>query len=154
MIIMKNKEVIEKLIEKNITISTIESITGGLLAKLITDIPGSSKVFGEGYITYSTDAKISLSVDENLIKKFGLVSKEVAFEMALKLFEKSNADICISTTGNAGPTVCDNNHVGKAFIGISNKGKIHIIECDFTGDRNTIREKIAEKVFEEILLIV
>lgn len=151
---MKNKEVVEKLIEKGISISTIESITGGLLAKLITDIPGSSKVFSEGYVTYSINAKVSLGVDEKLIEKFGLVSKEVAFEMALKLFEKSSADICISTTGNAGPTVCDNKPVGKTFIGISNRGNIHIIECDFPGDRNNIREQIAEKVFNEIMLII
>lgn len=151
---MKNKDVVEKLIEKNIRISIIESITGGLLAKLITDIPGSSKVFKEGYVTYSDDAKVDFGVDRGLIEKFGVVSKEVAFEMALKLFEKTDADICVSTTGNAGPTVCDNKPIGKVFIGISNKGSIRILECDFPGDRNNIREQIAEKVFNEIMLII
>lgn len=144
-------EVIKKIIDRNLSIVTAESITGGLISKTITDVPNSSKVLKESFIVYSNEAKINiLGVEEELIDKYGVVSSEVAKSMVLHLKEKTNRDICISTTGNAGPTVCDDKPVGKVFIGIIFKNDCSIIECDFSGDREKIRNDTLNKVFKEL----
>ena len=79
------EELVELLKDKNITISTIESFTGGFFAKLITDISGSSQIFYGGIVTYKTSIKSDvLGVDKNIIDKYGVVSQEVANEMAIK----------------------------------------------------------------------
>ena len=112
----KNFELVKILIERNMTISFAESITGGLLAKYITDCPGSSKILKVSYITYSNEIKIKiLHVDNETIKKYGVVSKEVANEMAKGLKDLTNSYINVSTTGNAGPTVCDDKPVGLVY---------------------------------------
>lgn len=149
------KYVVKKLIEKKFSISTAESITGGLVAKLITDVPGSSEVFKEGFVVYSNESKISiLGVDTSLIEKYGVVSKEVAKDMAIKLKVLTGKDICISTTGNAGPTVCDDKPVGRVYIGINYFDKVTVYVCDFDGDRDFIRNESAKKVFSEIASLI
>ena len=146
------KSVVEKLIEKKTTISVAESITGGLIAKLITDVPGSSSIFKEGFIVYSNEAKVNiLGVDAALIDTYGVVSREVAYDMCYKLKSLTSKDICISTTGNAGPTVCDDKPVGKVYVGINYLDDIKVYECNFTGDRNAIREETANFIFQKIL---
>ena len=144
-------DIIKKLISRKLSIATAESITGGLISKLITDVPGSSEIFEEGFITYSNEIKKTiLGVDPSLIDTYGVVSKEVAKDMAVKLKSLTGKDICISSTGNAGPNVCDNKPVGRVYIGINYLDDIKVYECDFSGDRNEVREKTAIKVFEEI----
>lgn len=151
-------KVIKKLIAKNISISCAESITGGLIAKRITDIKGSSAILKESFIVYSNEAKIKLlNVDKNIIDKYGVVSYEVADYMVSNLKKLTNRDICISTTGNAGPSVCDNKPVGTVFVGIIYKDKKEIIECDFSKDififmnrRKYIRNKTCKVIFNKI----
>ena len=93
------------LIDKKLTISTTESCTGGLLSSALTDISGSSAFIHLNFVTYSNEAKQSiLSVNKETLDKYGAVSEQTAFEMAKGLFDKTGADICISTTGIAGPT--------------------------------------------------
>lgn len=97
--------IVDKLIKKNIIISVAESCTGGLLASKIVNVSGSSKVFKEGLVTYSNDAKIKyLGVLKETLNKEGAVSKEVAYEMAMGLAKVTSADIAVSITGIAGPT--------------------------------------------------
>ena len=145
------REVVKKLIDRKLSISTAESITGGFISKLITDVPGSSEIFEEGFVTYSNDAKMTiLGVDPSLIDKYGVVSSEVAKDMVVKLKMLTGKDICISVTGNAGPAVCDNKPVGRVYIGINYLDDIKVYQCDFEGDREDIRNKTAEKVFDEI----
>ena len=146
-----HREVVKKLIDRKLSISTAESITGGFISKLITDVPGSSEIFEEGFVTYSNDAKMTiLGVDPSLIDKYGVVSSEVAKDMVVKLKMLTGKDICISVTGNAGPAVCDNKPVGRVYIGINYLDDIKVYQCDFEGDREDIRNKTAEKVFDEI----
>lgn len=145
------EDIIKLLIKKGTTISTAESITGGLIAKIITDTAGSSIVFKEGFVVYSNEAKVELlDVDKKIIDKFGVVSSEVAYDMAKKLYSKTNRDICIATTGNAGPTVCDDKPVGRAYIGIYYNNDIKVIECNINSDRKGIREEVAKNVFNEL----
>ena len=149
--------VVRKLIDRNITIATAESLTGGLISKIITDVPGASKILKESFVVYSNEAKVNLlGVDVNIIDKYGVVSSEVAFDMAKMLYKKTGKDICVATTGNAGPDICDDKPVGRVYIGISFKNDIKVYECNFasngtdTEKRDYVRNETAKKVFEEI----
>ena len=123
------KKIINKLIKENITISTAESCTGGLLAYSITKNKDSSKVYHGGYITYSNELKIrDLKLKKNTLNKYGAVSKETAEEMVKGLFLKTKTNICISTTGIAGPTgKTKNKPIGLVYIGIQINGKREVI---------------------------
>ncbi|WP_029057061.1 CinA family protein [Stappia stellulata] len=86
------------------TIATAESCTGGLIAALLTEIPGSSAVLERGFVTYSNAAKTDLlGIAETLIGEHGAVSREVALAMASGALKASNADVAVSVTGVAGP---------------------------------------------------
>ena len=132
-------DLINFMIEKNLSLSCAESCTGGLLAAEFIKFSGASKFFYEGIIAYSNKAKIKrLGVDENILNKFGAVSKEVAIEMLKNL----ETDICISSTGVAGPNKDDfNNKVGLVYIGLRIKNKIFVDEFNFSGTRSEIRIK-------------
>lgn len=96
--------VCRKLMEKELTISSAESCTGGMFAAALTEVPGISKSFQRGLVTYSNEAKMDeLSVSIDTLEKYGAVSEETAIEMAEGLKRVSGSDICISVTGIAGP---------------------------------------------------
>lgn len=118
--------VAELLCEKSFSIATAESCTGGMIAATLISYPGISKVFKEGAVTYSNEAKIKrLGVSEETLNKFGAVSKETAKEIAEGMARVANTDIAISTTGLAGPDGgTDEKPVGLVYIGIFIKGKI------------------------------
>ena len=93
------------LIEKNLRIATTESCTGGLLSSKFTDVSGSSAFVHLNLVTYANEAKHKmLGVRNETLENFGAVSEECAYEMASGLMKLTGADICISTTGIAGPT--------------------------------------------------
>ncbi len=95
---------IKKLIEKNISVATAESCTGGMLGAAITAVPGASAIYGYGFITYANEAKESvLGVSHETLAAYGAVSEQTAREMALGAHEKSGARLCVSVTGIAGP---------------------------------------------------
>ena len=144
-------KVVEKLIKRKLTIATAESITGGLIAKMITDVPGSSDILKESFVTYAVEAKVNiLGVEKSIIDKFGVVSAEVAKDMVVKLKMITGRDICISTTGNAGPTVCDDKPVGRVYVGINYLDEVQVLELNLEGSREEIREKTADTIFDEI----
>ena len=99
------KKIIKILIKKNITISVAESCTGGLLSSTITSEEGISKIYPMGLITYSNKSKPDLlNIDPNYIKKYKAVSYEIADLMVKNLYKLSKSQLCISTTGIAGPS--------------------------------------------------
>ena len=101
---MEEDRIIELLTGMEMTISTAESCTGGLLAGTLINVPGASAVFPEGFITYSNGAKAArLGVSEETLAVKGAVSSECACEMAAGAAVVSGADIGLSTTGIAGP---------------------------------------------------
>lgn len=96
--------VIERAIAGRLMITTAESCTGGLVAALLTSIPGSSAVVDRGFVTYSNEAKIAmLAIDPQLLAQVGAVSSEVAAAMATGALAKSRADVAVAVTGIAGP---------------------------------------------------
>ena len=111
------------LSERKMTIATAESCSGGLLAKRITDIPGSSKVFEMGAVTYANRIKtLLLDVPEELLEKHGAVSEEVAAAMAEGVRRKSGSDIGIGITGIAGPDGgTEEKPIGLIYVGLSDK---------------------------------
>ena len=148
---MNMQEIVNFLIENKITISTAESITGGLISKLITDVPGSSYILSESFVVYSNEAKVKvLGVDKNLIDEFGVVSMEVAKDMAFKLHKVTSSSLCVSTTGNAGPSVLEDKSVGLVYIGIYYNGEVTGYKFKFDGDRDKVRNDTASKAFELI----
>ena len=113
--------VVKSLLKKRITLAAAESCTGGLIAKRITDVSGSSEAFIGGCVTYTNEAKMKLvGVSKDTLDTFGAVSEQTALEMARGARETLGADIGISTTGIAGPTGgSQETPVGTVFVGIS-----------------------------------
>ena len=138
-----SKKILNKLIERNISVSTAESCTGGLLAYSFVKNKDSSKIYKGGYITYSNEMKIKeLKVKKVSLNKNGAVSYQVAKEMIEGLYKKNKTKICISTTGIAGPGGSTlSKPVGLIYIGIRiNKKKI-ILKKNFKGTRIQIQKK-------------
>lgn len=124
------------------TIATAESCTGGLIAALLTDIPGSSKVVDRGFVTYSNAAKSDmLGIPPSLIHSHGAVSAEVAAAMAVGTLAKSRADVTIAVTGIAGPGgATETKPVGRVYIATAvRRGLVKHKEYTFHGDRTAIR---------------
>ncbi len=138
----------DKILEANFTLSGAESCTGGLIAKLITDTPGSSKYFKHSLITYSNDSKkIILNVSEETLKEKGAVSKGTIVEMLDGLLYIQMTNLIYAISGLAGPDGDDkDNPVGTVFIGVMRNGIREIEKYHFSGDRVEIRNKAAQQL--------
>lgn len=134
--------VVKMLEQKNETIALAESCTGGLLAGRIINVPGASNVLGEGFITYSNEAKMKyLGVKEATLKEYGAVSEETAREMAEGVRKASGADIGVGITGLAGPGgETGEKKPGLVYIGVSRRGNTEVQKYDLKGNRAKIRE--------------
>ena len=141
-------EVLEALEGK--TLVTAESCTGGGIGAALTAVPGSSRVYKGGVISYTDWVKAHvLGVPEALLAQKGAVSREVAAAMAQGARERLEADIAVSVTGLAGPGGGDfGNPGGTAFIGYAEEGLIKVREFHFSGDRDEIREKTLEEALK------
>lgn len=142
--------VAKKLISKNLTISTAESCTGGMLASTLINYPGISKVFLEGAVTYSNEAKIKrLGVKKETLDKYGAVSEETAREMALGIAKTSETNIGLSTTGLAGPDGgTKEKPVGLVYIGLSINGEVRVKKLNLQGDRQKIRIRTVMNILD------
>ena len=140
---------IKYLIENQITIATAESCTGGLIGKTITDFPGVSDIYGEGYITYSNEAKIkNLGVKPETLDSFGAVSEQTAGEMADGVRKKSGAAIGVSSTGIAGPGGgTPDKPVGLVYIACSSENGCTVKKLLLSGTRDEVRKKTVSEVF-------
>ncbi|MGP1488611.1 MAG: competence/damage-inducible protein A [Peptoanaerobacter stomatis] len=128
------------LMDNNLTVSTVESCTGGMLSSRIINISGISKCFKSGYVTYSNEAKIQLGVSEDTLQKYGAVSEQTAIEMATVCAKKSGSDIAISTTGVAGPDGgSEEKPVGLVYIGLYINGHTYCKKLNIAGNRQRIR---------------
>ena len=143
-------ELVSILNKQGRILTTAESCTGGMIAASITDISGSSLVFDRGFVTYSNQSKTEmLSVPAELIEQHGAVSEAVAKAMAEGALANSSANICISTTGIAGPTGgSDEKPVGLVYIAVAMKNKTHCTQHHFTGDRQAVREQTLQTALQ------
>ena len=147
------KRVSDLLKQKKLTVATAESCTGGLIAHSLTNISGSSDYFERGIVSYSNDAKIELlDVSEDLLIKYGAVSKQVAKAMAESIRTKSNVDIGISTTGIAGPTGgTKEKPVGLVYISVSTSDETIVKKFQFSGDRLQNKESTCIAALQMLL---
>lgn len=131
-----------RLLSRNMKIATAESCTGGLIAKQITDVPGSSDVFGFGWVTYANEAKKKeLGVSEEMLALHGAVSEEVVREMAEGALARSGADYAVAVSGVAGPGGgTEEKPVGTVFLAWAGKGMPTVIKKVFRpGSRESFR---------------
>ena len=146
---------VKRLMDKNLTISFAESITGGLLAASITDVAGSSKILSSSYVTYSNDSKIkNLGVRKETLDKYGAISEQTALEMACGLKNKTNSSVCVSTTGEAGPEPSETD-IGNVFICIYfSEDNYQLKHFYFPGDRGRVRNRTVSQVLSNLLYLI
>ena len=134
--------VVELLAKNDLTVTTAESCTGGLLAGRIVNVPGSSDIFKQGFITYSNKAKRHyLSVKRSTLDKYGAVSEQTVKEMVKGGCANTKADVCVAVSGIAGPGGgTEEKPVGLVYIGCNVCGRIKVVKCNFSGSRNKVRE--------------
>lgn len=149
---MTNEQIILKLIEKSITLSTAESCTGGSLGKIITSVPGASSIYGYGFITYANEAKENLlGVPHEVLQSVGAVSPETALAMAEGAKRVSGSDIAVSVTGIAGPGGgTPEKPVGLVYIAIAHKDGSEYRKLNLDGNRDQVRTKTCDEVFKLI----
>ncbi|MFW6139636.1 MAG: nicotinamide-nucleotide amidohydrolase family protein, partial [Spirochaetota bacterium] len=138
----------ELLVKNSLSLGVAESCTGGLLSKTVTDIPGSSRYFYGGIVSYSNQAKVSvLGVSPKTLEKHGAVSDCAAREMARGVLERLGCDISISITGIAGPSGGSTQKpVGTVFVCMCREGSLPEVEKGvFPGDREGIRQRAVNK---------
>lgn len=146
-------EIARLLAESGLTIATAESCSGGLIAKYLTDRPGSSDYFLLGVVSYANNAKERvLSVDRTLLERHGAVSREVAAAMAEGVKSLAKSDIAVSTTGIAGPGGGSvEKPVGTVYIGIADNRGTRVFCHHFSGGREMVREATAEAALNAVL---
>lgn len=138
------KAVVDLLLANNLSVSTVESCTGGMLAARLINVPGVSEVFKSGFITYSNKAKRKLvNVKKTTLERYGAVSKQVAEEMVKGAHLQNKADVIVSVTGNAGPDGgTKEKPVGLVYVACFVCGTVTVKEYHFSGNRSKIRETI------------
>ena len=139
-----SKKLITLCIKLDLTLSVSESCTGGLISSNLVDIPGASKVFKVGLVTYSNQSKnLFLKVPLNILKKYGAVSEQTARLMVKGLSVNSNSDILLGVTGIAGPnSEASNKPIGLVYHSFFLKSfnKLEIIKKNYKGSRKSIRK--------------
>ena len=131
----------ECLRDLNLRVTTAESVTGGMIASRIINVPGASKIIREAFIVYSKEAKINnLNVPASVIAEHGEVSEEVAGEMARNAQLRTGADIVVSTTGYAGPKA-GNEQLGLVCFGFAIGNDTTTSSRIFSGSRSHIRKR-------------
>ncbi len=136
------KAVVDLLLANHLTVSTVESCTGGMLAARLINVPGVSEVYKTGYITYSNKSKRKLlGIKKAALEKHGAVSPEIAREMAKGAALFGKADVTVGITGVAGPDGgSEEKPVGLVYIACNVCGRVNVKECHFSGSRMKIRE--------------
>ena len=134
--------------EKGRTLGSVESFTGGSFAKEITSVSGASHFFKGALVTYATEEKNRLlGISYKDIDEFGVVSKEVAGQMASNGKKLLNVDYCVSFTGNAGPSAMEDKPVGEIHIGIAFSDTAQVYSFNLEGTRQEIQDKAIQIAF-------
>lgn len=140
--------------ERNLTLTTVESCTGGLLSGRLVNVPGVSGVFRQSFVTYSNKAKRKLvNVKKSTLKAYGAVSAKTAKEMARGGIRAAGCDVAVSVTGIAGPDGGSvEKPVGLVYIGVAIRDKVWVKEYRFSGNRKKIRESSVAAALTQLRL--
>jgi nicotinamide-nucleotide amidase len=145
--------VLQALIEKGQTLAVAESLTGGLLAATLVDVPGASAAFRGGFIVYATDLKATLAgVPPELLKERGPVDGDVAAALATGARRRCGADWGLATTGVAGPDPQDGQPVGTVYVAAAGPtGNPAVRRLRLDGDRAAVRSAAVAAVLQLVL---
>ena len=131
------------------TLGSVESFTGGLFAREITAVPGASHFFKGALVTYASEEKNRiLGISYQDIDQYGVVSREVAAQMASNGQKLLNVDYCVSFTGNAGPDAMEGKPVGLVYIGVAIYDRIEVYELQLSGSRDDIQKEGVKNALE------
>lgn len=142
------EKVVEMLKSQECSVTTVESLTGGMLAHMLVKVSGVSKVFPGGFVTYSNELKHRMvGVRSKTLKQFGAVSRETVCEMAAGAARVAKTDFALATTGVAGPSMDEGKPVGLVYIACYDKRRkqMFVREFQLKGNRDQIREKTVER---------
>lgn len=153
--------VVHTMTERDLTLATAESLTGGLLGATVTDVPGASRVYLGGAIAYTTRAKLDmLAVDRVEVEAFSVISSQVASGMASGIRDLTDADWTIGVTGVAGPDSQDGHAPGEVWICVRGPqigtlpAPIQTQQFQFGGDRRAVREATVDAALSMLLRIL
>lgn len=154
--VILKRRIFDFFCEKKLTLASAESCTGGIVARMLTDLPGSSQFYIGGVSSYSNKSKeILLGVKHTDIAQYGAVSQEVAMQMAEGIRKRLDADFAISITGIAGPdggTVAK--PVGTVWVSVAGRSKLNSKMLHLKGDRDMIRMQSAVQALEFLMEVV
>lgn len=151
-----SRDLVHVLIERRLTVSVAESLTGGLLISELIATPGASASILGGVVVYNTELKhLVLGVDASTLNVHGAVHPDVASQMAVKVrellsIESKPADIGISTTGVAGPDSQNGYPVGTAFVAVAIDGDVRVLSLALSGDRDSIRRQVVSAAIDAV----
>ncbi|OTF00320.1 CinA family protein [Halorubrum sp. SD683] len=146
--------------DRDETLATAESLTGGLVGSRVTDVPGASAYFDRGFVTYTYDAKRELlAVSRESLDAHGAVSDPVVREMAAGARDRANADWAVATTGIAGPTGgTDEKPVGLVHFGVAHAAPwgtgesfVRTVRAVIDGDRDAVKRGAAERALDALV---
>jgi nicotinamide-nucleotide amidase len=150
-----SSRVVAALVAAGRTVSTAESLTGGLVCATLTDVPGASAVVRGAVVAYATELKARvLGVDPQLLAAGGAVQAEVARQMATGVCRVLGSDVGIATTGVAGPEPQDGRPVGTVFVAVAAGGQVVVRELTLAGDRATIRASTVDAALDLVQTLV
>jgi nicotinamide-nucleotide amidase len=149
-------EVVALLVATGQTLATAESLTGGLIGATITAVPGASKAYLGGLITYATELKAGLAgVAADVLAQFGPVSPQTAEAMAAGVRQVTGADWAIAVTGVAGPDPQDGHQPGEVWLGLAGPGGVRSVSrMDLAGSRDQIRSATVSAALAELFKVL
>ncbi|CAA9405288.1 MAG: C-terminal domain of CinA type S [uncultured Propionibacteriaceae bacterium] len=143
------EQVLAALRQRGQTLATAESLTGGLIGQLLTEVPGASHSYLGGVITYATQLKADLAgVDPETLARYGPVAAITAEQMAAGVAQRCGAHWGLAVTGVAGPEPQDGHPVGQVFLAVAQPGNSpapQVVELQLSGERTQIRRQTAEQ---------
>ena len=146
------ENLMQLLLERHMTVATVESCTGGLIAATLINYSGASACFNEGIITYSNEAKMKyVDVSAETLKSVGAVSEETAREMAEGIRKRAHVDIGLSSTGIAGPGGgTPSKPVGLVYVGIATAQGTEVFKLQLSGSRQEVRQKTVKHILFQL----
>ncbi|MCB7137734.1 CinA family protein [Cellulosimicrobium marinum] len=148
-------DLVAALASRGWTLAVAESLTGGLLAATVVDVPGASRVLRGGVVAYATDVKASvLGVDAGLLAREGAVHPLVAQQMADGVRRALAADVGVATTGVAGPEPQDSRPPGLVHVAVRTPERSAVRDLDVAGDRGAVRRAAVDAALHLVLALV
>lgn len=149
------EELVKRLTEKGWTIASCESLTAGLFTSTIAEVPGASQVLVGGIVTYATRIKEEIvHVDHKIIMEDGVVSAACAKAMAENTRNLLGADLCVSFTGNAGPSCMEDEPAGSVYCALASEKGCRTFHFQMEGSRNEVRHRVVDAMREQVILFL